>query len=147
MPTATRPLLTNTVLFGLLADWRIAGQAESALEGCETARSACADFLEEQELNVVPFAVGERHLIQTETLYWVGEIVEVAGGFLVLENASWVHWTGRMSSLVRNKSFANKKWTGQRPRTEYVGRVIVSLSKIVNSIPGQWELPEESITS
>ena len=147
MPTATTPLPTKTALYGLLADWRAAGPAAAALDGCPTASMACADYLEEQERHVVPFAVGERHLIQTETLYWVGEIVEVCGGFLVLERASWVHWTGRLSTLVRNLSFANRKWTGNRPRTEYVGRVIVSLSKVVSSVPGGWDLPDESIAS
>jgi hypothetical protein len=118
--------------------------------GDEIARDyAVPDYLEEQGRNMVPFAVGEKHLIQTETLYWIGEIVSVTGGFLVLKDASWVHWTGRLSSLVRALSFTDRKnWTGQRPRTEYVGDgVIVSLSKIVNSIRKDWALPTESVQS
>ena len=143
--TFTAPVPTRTLLLGLVADPDTAGHAAAALMGDEVARdNAIPDHLEERGF-MVPFAVGEKHLIQTETLYWVGEIVEVCGGFLVLHDASWVHWTGRLSVLCKNKSFVNKKWSGQRPRTEYVGRVIVSLSKIVNSIPGEWELPTESI--
>jgi len=141
------PLPTKTALIGLLQCHAVAGAAAEALDGDFAASSACVDYLIEQGDDMVPFAIGERHLIQTETLYWVGEIVAVSGSFLVLDHASWVHWTGRLGVLVANKSFADKKWSGQRPRTEYVGRVIVSLSKIVDSIPGDWDLPEESITS
>lgn len=148
--TAVRPLITNTLLFGLLCEPDAAGHAAAALLGDKVARDfAVPDYLEEKERNVIPFAVGEKHLILTETMYYVGLISEVCGGFLVLDAASWVHWTGRLSALCAAKSFTAKRWPAgaRRPRTEYIGRVIVSLSKIVASAPSDWELPAESITT
>ncbi len=149
--THTTPIPTKTALFGLLCDANSAGHAAAALGGDEIARDyACVDHLEERGENMVPFSVGEKHLIQTETLYWIGEIVAISGGFLMLKDASWVHWTGRLGALCAAMSFTPKKWPSgsRRPRTEYIGDgVRVSLSKIVDSICKDWELPTESVVA
>jgi len=72
----------------------------------------------------------------------------VVGGWIVLKNASWVHWTGRLSTLCSRMTFASKGWPAghPRPRTEYVGDgVRISLSKVVDSICKDWHLPSESV--
>lgn len=149
--TPTRPIPTTTALFALLSAPDASGHAAAALAGDSVARHyAVPDHLEEMGMNLVPFAAGEKHLIQTETLYWIGEIEAVVGGFLILKAASWVHWTGTLGTLCERLSLDKKGWppSHQRPRSEYVGEgVIISLSKIVDSIRKDWNLPTESVRS
>ena len=91
-----------------------------------------------------PGDVGERFLICTVTLYYVGEIVEKGLGYVSLKNSSWVHWTGRLSDLCRLKDFS--KVRGRTPRTEFCGSVILATQSIVSWYPGDWLLPTEAMT-
>lgn len=114
------------------------------LAGDAAARCAAADFHEERD-PMTPFEVGQCYLIQTVTLYYVGRVAKVQGGFVELEDASWVHWTGRLSTLTRKFAFTGFPSNEQRPRTEYVGRAGISLAAVVTYLPGEWDLPKESV--
>lgn len=93
-----------------------------------------------------PFSVGQRYLICTLTLYYVGEVSEVSFGFLRLKDASWVHWTGRLSALCRHKKFSKLTSGDRRARVEPCGDVVIAISSIVSAYPGEWELPTEPMT-
>ncbi len=127
---------------------RLAGVAQAALEGDVDAEEALTDLMEEEDMLRTPFEVGKQYLIQTVTLYYVGRVVEVGFGWIRLERASWIHWTGRLSTLVARKNFSPKGWPAgqQTPRTEYVGEVVLwPGNHAVASIPWTGELPESSI--
>lgn len=122
------------------------GAGLCALDGDAVARCLVADHLTEfGEEPVDLFKPGETVLIETVTLYYVGRVAERQGPFVVLEDASWVHWTGRKSTLARLKKFTGFKSGENKPRTEYVGRVAVSVASMVSVLPGTWDLPTESI--
>lgn len=123
------------------------GAAMAALEGDEIARMIVADHLTEfGEETVDDFAVGQEVFIETVTLYYVGRVTGRSGPFIHMEDVSWVHWTGRKSTLARMRKFTGFRTGEQRPRTEYVGRWSVSIHSIVSYGPGPWELPKESLT-
>lgn len=50
----------------------------------------------------LPFEVGEKYFIRTVTHYAVGLLKEIRGGFLVLENASWIPDTGRFNEFLKS---------------------------------------------
>ena len=119
-----------------------------AAAGDDVAARAVMDLIEEEGIDVVPFEVGKAYLIQTVTLYYVGRVVEASPCWLRLDRCSWVHRTGRVSTLHKRKSFVHAGWpTGElRPRTEYVGDKILSLGCVIGAEP--WPvaaLPEVTI--
>jgi hypothetical protein len=127
----------------------IAGVAAVALQGDETAAGAVWDYsCEHWEADVVPFEAGQCYLICTQTLYYLGRVEAIKGAFLELADSSWVHWTGRLSTLLAKQSTAQAGWPSghQRPRTEYVGPSIVSLSSIISAYPWSGPLPTESLS-
>lgn len=91
-----------------------------------------------------PGKVGDKVLICTVTLYYVGEIAELGVGFVRLKDASWVHWTGRLSELTRAKDFTKVR-SNRKPRTEFAGDVGLALQSVIGWYPGDWKLPKESI--
>ena len=99
----------------------------------------------EQEIMISPpFKVGEQYLICTVTLYYVGRVVEIGPGWIRLEQASWIHWTGRLGELLQGKSFS--KLRGRRARTEPCGEVGLATSILVSWYPWKdGELPKEAI--
>ena len=123
----------------------LSGAGVAALLGDAAAAMGVEDYARENwEADMVPFETGEEVLICTQTLYYVGRVVEVRGVFVRLEHASWVHWTGRLSTLLRSRKFTGFPPDQQSPRTEYVGEVWVSLAGYVSHYPGPWTLPEKS---
>lgn len=124
------------------------GPAIAALCGDYRARDLMADHLSEYgEVDLELFKEGSTVLIETVTLYYVGRVVRRDGPFVVLEEASWVHWTGRKSTMARLKAFRGFQSSENQPRTEYVGDVAVSVHSMVAVLPGEWKLPTESIAS
>lgn len=121
----------------------IRGAALAALAGDERAESVLFDLIEEVYVN--PFEVGKSYLICTVTLYYIGRVVESNLGWLKLEEASWVHWTGRLSVLLGEKTFKTQKFRDRKPRTEFCGEVIVPCSSIVSAYPWDSKLPGESV--
>lgn len=130
-----------------------------ALDGDYAAQSLLADHLTEfGEAPMQLFATGNKLLIQTVTLYYVGEVTEVDGMFVVLKDASWVHWTGEFGVLMRQLRFTGFDNQESRARTEFVGGddfqpglapegVLVGVNKasMVAVYKAPWMLPTESL--
>lgn len=117
--------------------------ASAALAGEDCLYALHDALLEAGEDMSLPFEVGKKYLICTLTLYYVGRVSEVNFGFLRLEQASWVHWTGRLSVLCKGKNFS--KMRDRRARVEPCGEVVIAVSSIVSAYPGDWELPTEAV--
>ena len=125
-----------------------AAMLRDAAAGDDVAARAALDLIEEEGLDVNPFEVGKAYLIETGTLYYVGRVVEASPCWLRLDRCSWVHRTGRVSTLHARKSFSHKGWPADelRPRTEYIGDKILSLNAVVGAEPWPVEaLPEGPI--
>jgi hypothetical protein len=104
---------------------------------------------EEQMLNP-PFEVGTSYLICTATLYYVGRVIEKGVGWIRLDNASWVHWTGRLSTLLSNCTFTSAEFRERRPRVEpskcVVGIGTQTIVSWYEAPEGKtWELPDEPV--
>jgi hypothetical protein len=123
-----------------------AGTLLAAASGDWQAKIIAHDILEDEGMSTTgPFKVGQKYLICTVTLYYVGEVTEIGHGYLILKDASWVHWTGRLSLLLKHKDFAHPSLASRKPRTEFVGDVIIETHARIASYPGDWKLPKESI--
>ncbi len=98
-------------------------------------------------MNLHPFVVGECYFIEQQTLYYVGRVVRVGICWIELEDCSWVHWTGRKSTLFARQSFAHKGFASdeRKPRTEYEGRKFLFTSSTSAANPWTGELPKESL--
>ncbi len=135
---------TESVLQELLNEYPaphpVCGLAAASLEGDTDAQVILYDLLEEEGALKSPFVVGQSYLINLVTLYYVGRVTEIGFGYLVLENASWVHWTGRLSELLKKQDF--RKVTSRKPRTEYCGQVIIMTNSGVSAYPWRGPLPE-----
>lgn len=110
----------------------------------EGALYALHDWCEENREMGTPFKVEDVLLIKTVTLYYVGRVAEVGPGWLRLEGASWVHWTGRLGSLLASGDLA-REHGGRQPRTEYVGEVTLFCQAFVAAYPWRGTLPERSL--
>lgn len=116
-----------------------------ALAGDGLAAATFRDWAEETEcVNDYPFKVGDKVFFFQVTLYYVGEIVEIGRGWVRLKDASWVHWTGRVSSLFRSYDLSGLHG-GRRPRVEFLGDHTVYLHATVGSKPWLGELPKEAL--
>lgn len=92
-----------------------------------------------------PFEVGKSYLFCQVTLYYVGRVVEMGLGWVKLQDASWVHWTGRLSTLLKVQSFTNAQMKSRTPRVEPCGEVVLATSALVSAYPWRGELPKEPI--
>lgn len=124
-------------------DHPASGLALASAEGDAVAQALLRDVLEEDGLLKSPLEIGKSYLVCQVTLYYVGRVVEVGFGFVRLEQASWVHWTGRLSELLKVQNF--KKVKSRTPRLEYCGDVILFTHAAVSAYPWLGPLPEESI--
>lgn len=129
-----------------LADHPEVGHAAlAALAGDVLGRLALTDWLEEKDQMRIPFEAGRSYLICTVTLYYVGRVVESDLGWLKLADASWVHWTGRLSTLLARQSFTHRDLSSRKPRVEPCGDVILSLGGVIAAYPWAGELPKEPV--
>lgn len=129
--------VTDT-LAQLLGEW-LSGDHEAAIP--------LADYCEEFGVNLHPFEVGKAYFFEQQTLYYVGRVVEIGPCWVRLEQASWVHWTGRKSVLFAHKSFSHKNWPAgaRKPRTEYLGNWIIFTTSTSAAALWTGELPTESV--
>ena len=134
-------MLPEAYCRSLAAHPTIGEPALAALAGDVLGRLAVADWLEENDHMRIPFEVGKSYLIQTVTLYYVGRVTSADLAWLTLVDASWVHWTGRLSVLMSRQSFTDPAHGTRRPRVEPCGEVIVSLGSIVSAYLWTGELP------
>lgn len=102
------------------------------------------DYARGEKMLKGPFVVGKCFLICTATLYYVGRVTKNEIGFLEMEQASWVHRTGRLSQLIKMKSFAAEHHLNNPPRLEVCGEVGINTQSIVSWYPWKGDLPKES---
>lgn len=149
-PFQTLPV-QEVQLLTLLDSWEMGDPAYGALNGDPLGLLLCYDHLEELGQNMTPFEVGKCYLCMTVTLYWIGRVKELRGAFVIFEDASWVHWTGRLSELCERKEFTTQR--ERAPRTEIVGGLMVNIGHIAAAMPDgnaedgerTWVLPTTSI--
>jgi hypothetical protein len=87
---------------------------------------------EEEKATQLPFQVGASYFIRTVTYHLVGKVTKIAGGFLVLESASWIADSGRFMQAIKN---------GSLNEVEPVGDAIVNSAAITDAFPWKHELP------
>ena len=92
-----------------------------------------------------PFEVGQSWFLCTVTLYYVGRVAELGLGWLRLEEASWVHWTGRLSTLLSVQQWTHRDFQGRSPRVEPCGEVVLSTQSLVSAYPWRGPLTREPI--
>jgi hypothetical protein len=138
-------MLPDAYCRSLASHPEIGRPALSALAGDVLGRLAAADWLEENCPVKIPFEVGKSYLICTVTLYYVGRVVEADLGWVTLADASWVHWTGRLSTLLARQSFTHRDLSSRKPRVEPCGEVILSLGGVIAAYPWTGGLPKEPV--
>lgn len=109
-----------------------------------TAGRIALDIFEEENIMHAPWKVGQKWIIKLVTLYYVGEITEVGFGWVRMSGASWIHWTGRLSTLMKEQTFYFES-DQRKPRTEYVGDVVVFITAGAAAYPWTGTLPTASI--
>ena len=102
------------------------------------------DLIEEEQLMNHPIEVGCYYLFQTVTLYFAGRVTSVEPCWVHLEDASWVHRTGRLSTLLKH-GFDRSKFNVNPPRTEYVGAYTIAVSSLIGFMRLPGSPPKESI--
>ncbi len=84
---------------------------------------------------LVPFAKGLSYFIRTVTYHLVGRVTAIhEGGFIVLEDASWVADSGRFMQAIKE---------GKLDEVEPVGCAIVNIAAITDAFPWLHKLPTE----
>jgi len=131
-----------------MASMRQPGLAAAALAGDPIARMALHDEAEERGDPTTPYVVGQCYLVQLTTLYYVGRVAAQGLGWLKLADASWVHWTGRLGTLLV-RGFAEEGWPQghRRPRTERCPRPVILHVGTQGAAAHEWPhpLPQGSI--
>lgn len=84
-----------------------------------------------------PWRLGDRYLIRTVTMFWIGELTHVYPNELVLKHASWIADTGRYSDCFMN---GTKIFKEVEPVPE---PVIINRGAIVDAVTWTLELPEK----
>lgn len=139
--------LQEVQMLSVIADYDIGGLGNAALLFDVNAMYALADELESRGLLMQPFEVGKTYMVMTVTLYWIGRVKAINGPFVHFEEASWVHWTGRLAELCEKMEFTSQR--ERPPRTEFVDEVIVNMGHIAAAIPERegkpWNCPTTSI--
>ena len=83
----------------------------------------------------LPFAVGKSYFIRTVTYHILGRVAKISGDFLVMEDASWVADSGRLSKAIKE---------GELNEVEFVGDAIVAINAIADGFPWIHKLPKET---
>ena len=82
----------------------------------------------------LPFEVGKKYFIRTVTYFATGEVKEIIGKFLVLENASWVADTGRFREAILK---------GTLNEVEPVETMYLNTDAVTDAFPWSHPLPRE----
>ena len=78
-----------------------------------------------------PYKLGSCYLVETVTKFWLGKLVGITPGELVLDQASWIPDTGRYNEALKN---------GTANEVEPVeGEVIIGRGSIVDVVV--WNKP------
>lgn len=112
------------------------------------------DYLARMESAMLrpPMEKGQVWLVCTVTLYYLGRVKDLGLGWVQLEEASWVHWTGRLSVLTAlcraggALNLRDPRFGQRRPRTEFCGDAVLSTAAIVSAYgPYELTVPPESV--
>ena len=85
------------------------------------------------------YPIGSKCMIRTVTMIYIGEIVHVTSGEIVLVKASWVASTGEWSDFIAKGEI---RTSSIYPSTT---SVIVNRGAITDSCAINWELPKTDI--
>ncbi len=123
---------------------------QAAKQGDPLGHLAMADVWRDAEDGAMsPYVTGQCYLIETISLYYVGRVVRQGPGWVIIDSASWVHWTGRKSVLIRCGADPSKfpAESRRRPRTEFVGDGVIvhAGSQGAAAIPWRHPLPGDSL--
>lgn len=123
---------------------------QSAKQGDPLAHAALADVWQDAPDGALsPYVTGQCYLIETISLYYLGRVMRQGPGWVILDSASWVHWTGRKSVLIQHGANSSRfpSESRRRPRLEYVGDGVIvhTGSQGAAAIPWRHPLPKESI--
>ena len=83
-----------------------------------------------------PFKVGHCYLIRCVTHYQLGRVQMLSGGFVTLQEASWIPATGRLTSCL-------KDGTVEECEPANNGIIYVSLGAVVDVFDWPHALPQE----
>ena len=123
---------------------------QAAKQGDPLSHVAMSDVWQDAEDGTMsPYVTGQCYLFETISLYYLGRVVRQGPGWVIIDNASWVHWTGRKSALIRHGADSSKfpSESRRKPRMEYVGDgVVIHIgSQGAAAIPWRHLLPKESV--
>jgi len=76
----------------------------------------------------IPFAIGQHYFFRTITFSMVGQVKEIVGKFLILEDASWIAETGRFMETIRD---------GSLNEVEPLGKAFLNIESIVDAF--EWK--------
>ena len=84
--------------------------------------------------NKSPFVIGNKYFIRSVTFHNVGRVKDIVGGFVILENASWIADSGRFNEMLQ---------TGEFNEVEpFKNDVFVNIAGIVDATLFEHELPD-----
>jgi len=84
--------------------------------------------------NDTPFKIGKCYAVRTFTYHSVGRLKEIKGGFLVLEDGSWIPDWGRFSTAINS---------GEINEVEKVESLIfIPLNSIADAFEWKHDLPK-----
>ena len=89
---------------------------------------------ESKEINSYDDLIGQKYFFRTVTYHWVGRVTKRIGGFLKLEQSSWIADSGRFMTAIKD---------GLLSEVEPVGVSYVSIDSLTDFIPWKHALPME----
>ena len=87
------------------------------------------------ELQPIPFSIGEKVFIRTVTHYLTGQVKEIVGKFLILNEAAWIADSGRFYDALEK---------GTLNEVEPIpDSVRINSDTIVDAFPWKHKLPKD----
>jgi len=83
---------------------------------------------------LTPFKKGQSYFIRTVTYHLIGKVKEIVGGFLVLEDASWIADSGRFMDALKKGSLSE---------VEPCGDAYVNVASVTDAFPWKHALPKD----
>ena len=84
--------------------------------------------------SITPFEIGKAYFLRTVTYHLIGQLKEIKGDFLVLENASWIADSGRFTQAIQE---------GKLDEVELVGDAFVNITTVTDAFPWTHPLPDK----
>lgn len=91
----------------------------------------------EQVEKEYPFKIGDKVFLRTVTLYYLGRIIDIKSGFVVLKDSCWVQDTGsRLADFLKDGVVDSSE-------IEPIGKTQVNLANVIDCIEWKHDLPRE----